>query len=83
MPFKQCELKRVNKGSSESTVAYIDSKLAKVDRNIEVKSASGTWELWTVSVVSGEELSDSRAENMFKRYHILETQDLSLKHRNK
>ena len=79
MPFRQCELKREN----ESTVAYIDSKLAILDRKIEVKSPSGQWEPWTVSVVSKDELSDALADKMFKRYHILETQDLSLKHRNK
>lgn len=61
----------------------IDSKLAKVDRNIEVKTSTGQWEPWRVTVVSGEELSDILADKMFKRYHILETQDLSLKHRNK
>ena len=83
MPFRQCELKRTVNGSPESTVAFIDSKLAIVDRNIEVKTSSGQWEPWKVALVSGDELSDAHADKMFKRYHILETQDLSLKHRNK
>lgn len=68
MPFRQCELKRVEDGKPLTTVTHIPSKLAVVGKNVEVND-NGIWTAWTVDTVSTTEISDEVAKKTQKMWH--------------
>jgi hypothetical protein len=68
MPYRQCELKRIENGKSLTTVSYIPSKLAKVGRKVEVQEDKN-WTPWTVDKVSETEISDEVAKKTQKMWH--------------